>query len=121
MWAPVGQTPVVRSAGRHVSTNLISAVAVQGAMWLTVYGESLNAARFVGFCRRLLDDVGGSVVLVDEADLQVVRWSPGLAVVVAPVLAAAGAAAGAGGGCGWRVRVAGACCSELPRSDVYRE
>ena len=64
MWAPVGQTPVVRSAGRHVSTNLISAVAGQGTMWFTVYGESLNAARFVGFCRRLLDDVGGPAVLV---------------------------------------------------------
>ena len=74
-----------------------------GAMWFAVYGESLNVARFVGFCRRLLDDVGGSVVLVGEADLQVVRWSPGLAVVVAPVLA------GAGGGCGWRVLVAPSC------------
>ena len=63
-WAPVGQAPVVTSTGRHVSTNLISAVAVQGAMWFAVYGESLNAARFIDFCRRLLDDVGGPVVLV---------------------------------------------------------
>ena len=102
-WVPVGQTLVVRSAGRLVSTSLISVVAVLGVMWFAVCGESLNVAWFVGFCRWLLDDVGGSVVLVGEADLQVVRWSPGLAVVVAPVLAAvvapvlAGAAAG--GGC----------------------
>jgi transposase len=63
-WAPVGQTPVVRSTGARHSINMISAITAQGAMFFSTFTGGLNAERFIGLCRDLLHDDGGTVFLV---------------------------------------------------------
>jgi transposase len=63
-WAPVGQTPVVRSTGARHSINMISAITAQGAMFFSTFAGKLNAERFISFCRDLLHDDGGIVFLV---------------------------------------------------------
>jgi transposase len=55
---------VVTSTGQHISINMISAVTARGALRFGVYDGTLNAARFIDFCRRLLAEVSGPVVLI---------------------------------------------------------
>lgn len=63
-WAPVGRTPVVRSTGgRHV-VNMISAITAKGALRFALFEDTLNAQRFIEFCRRLMHDAEGPVYLV---------------------------------------------------------
>jgi transposase len=67
-WAPVGQTPVVKTTGARHSINMISAITAQGALRFAVYSGNLTAAVFIDFCQRLLHDAGtnsaGPVYLV---------------------------------------------------------
>lgn len=63
-WAPVGQTPVVASTGQRHAINLISVITAQGALRFSVVEGTLNAARFIEFCQRLLHDATGPVFLV---------------------------------------------------------
>jgi transposase len=63
-WAPVGQTPVVAATGDRFGINLISAVAANGALRFAAYEGSLNGPVFIDFCRRLLADTPGRVLLV---------------------------------------------------------
>jgi transposase len=63
-WAPVGQTPVVTTTGRHIKVNLISAVTARGALRFAVYGDTFNAAVFIDFCQRLVHDTPGPAYLV---------------------------------------------------------
>jgi DDE superfamily endonuclease len=63
-WAPVGHTPVVAATGDRFGVNLIAAVAAKGKLRFAAYDGSLNGSVFIDFCRRLLDDTLGPVVLV---------------------------------------------------------
>jgi transposase len=63
-WAPVGRTPVVAATGDRFGVNLISAVTAKGALRFAAYDGNLNAPTFIDFCRRLLHDTPGPVVLV---------------------------------------------------------
>jgi hypothetical protein len=46
-WAPMGQTPMVKSTGARFSLNLISAISVQGLMrFMTVEGKLNGAIRW---------------------------------------------------------------------------
>lgn len=63
-WAPVGQTPVVRTTGARHSINMISAVTAKGAMHFTTFTGKMDAAVFIDYCRDLLADDGGTVFLV---------------------------------------------------------
>jgi transposase len=63
-WAPVGRTPVVATTGDRFGVNLISAVTAKGALRFAAYEGSLNGLVFIDFCRRLLHDAPGPVVLV---------------------------------------------------------
>jgi transposase len=63
-WAPVGQTPVVRTTGKRHSVNLISAVTPAGTLRFAVIDGTLNGPTFIGFCRRLLHDTPGPVFLI---------------------------------------------------------
>jgi transposase len=63
-WAPVGHTPVVAATGDRFGINLISAVSAKGALRFGAYEDSLNGAVFIDFCRRLLHDTSGPVLLV---------------------------------------------------------
>jgi transposase len=63
-WAPVGQTPVVRTTGARDSINLISAISAQGALRFSTYEGKLVSAVFIDFCKRLLHDAKGPVFLI---------------------------------------------------------
>ena len=63
-WAPVGQTPVIATTGARFSVNLVSAVSPKGRLRFSVVPGTLTAPRFIEFCRRLLHDADGPVVLI---------------------------------------------------------
>jgi DDE superfamily endonuclease len=63
-WAPVGRTPVVATTGDRFAVNLISAVTAKGKLRFAAYEGSLNGPMFIDFCRRLLHDIPGPVLLV---------------------------------------------------------
>lgn len=63
-WAPVGQTPVIKTTGARFSVNLISAVTPKGKLRFSVVPGTLTAPKFIDFCRRLLHDTKGPVFLI---------------------------------------------------------
>ncbi len=63
-WAPVGQTPIVRTTGTRHSITMISAVTAKGAMPFTAFTGTMNADVFITYCRDLLHDDGGIVFLI---------------------------------------------------------
>ena len=63
-WSPAGQTPEVKNTGARYSVNMISAVSAKGALRFAVYEGNTNAATFIDFCKRLLNDAAGPVYLI---------------------------------------------------------
>jgi transposase len=63
-WAPVGQTPVVRTTGARLSVNMISAVTATGSFKYDIIHGSLDTAKFIDFCDKLLSDTHGPVFLI---------------------------------------------------------
>ena len=63
-WAPVGHTPVVRTTGTRLSVNMISAVTATGSFKYDIIHGSLDAAKFIDFCDKLLSDTHGPVFLI---------------------------------------------------------
>lgn len=63
-WAPVGQTPVVRTTGTRDSINLISVISAQGALRFAAYEGKFESITFINFCERLMDDTAGPVFLI---------------------------------------------------------
>jgi len=63
-WAPVGQTPVARTTGARLSVNMISAVTATGSFKYDIISGSLDTAKFIDFCDKLLSDTHGPVFLI---------------------------------------------------------
>lgn len=63
-WAPVGQTPVIQATGARFSVNMISAITPRGQLKFSIIDGTMNAAKFIDFCKRLLKDTDGPVVLI---------------------------------------------------------
>jgi transposase len=63
-WAPVGRTPVVTATGERKSVNMISAVSPGGQIHFDVFEGSMNAARFIEFCKKLVHDCPTPVFLI---------------------------------------------------------
>jgi transposase len=63
-WAPVGQTPVVRTAGARYRWNMISAVSARGDMRFMLTAKSVTAKVFVEFLRRLITGAKRPVYLI---------------------------------------------------------
>ena len=63
-WAPIGRTPVVEATGERKSVNMVSAIDTTGEIYFDVFTESMNAGRFIEFCRKLLEDCPAPVFLV---------------------------------------------------------
>src|SRR5947208_4760187 len=63
-WAPVGQTPVVAATGERKSVSMISAVSPRGEIHFDVFLGTVNAARFIEFCQKLLHDTTAPVFLI---------------------------------------------------------
>lgn len=63
-WAPVGQTPVVVGTGEKKWVNMISAVSPRGEIHFDVFLGTMNAQRFIEFCKKLLHDATTPVFLI---------------------------------------------------------
>ena len=63
-WAPVGQTPVVRPAGQRLAIMMVSAVSPRGELRFRVHEGTMDATRFIEFCRGLLHDIDRPVFLI---------------------------------------------------------
>jgi|GEM_PF-670417 len=63
-WAPVGQTPVVRTTGARYRWNRISAVSARGDMRFMLTAKSVTAKVFVEFLRRLITGTQRPVYLI---------------------------------------------------------
>src|SRR5215211_6190496 len=55
-WAPVAQTPAVRTTGARFGLNMISAISAQGALRFSILTGTLTAAGFIAFLTRLTHD-----------------------------------------------------------------
>ena len=63
-WGLRGRTPEVPTSGRRQSVSAISAVSARGEFWYEIYGERLNATRFVELLRHFIRRRRGRVFLV---------------------------------------------------------
>lgn len=63
-WAPQGQTPVVRSTGRRVSVQILSAVGAGGQLHFMLHDGRTTAEVFVKFLKQLMAGQTRRVILV---------------------------------------------------------
>jgi len=63
-WAPIGQTPVVKSTGARFSINLLSAISPRGDLRFICSKGTLTASVFVDFLKRLLLKEDNPVFLI---------------------------------------------------------
>ena len=63
-WAPAGKTPRVKTTGARFSRNVIGAIGPKGTFRFMTFQGGMNAARFIAFLRRLLEDETRTVHLV---------------------------------------------------------
>jgi transposase len=65
-WAAKGVTPVVKTTGARFSLNMVSAVTAAGLLRFSTFTGTMNAEKFIGFCKRLMADTAGPVFLIVE-------------------------------------------------------
>ncbi|MBS1936925.1 MAG: IS630 family transposase [Bacteroidetes bacterium] len=53
-WAPIGQTPVIKTTGRREKVNCISAISKKGELRFMLYQERFTGAVFTEFLRRFM-------------------------------------------------------------------
>lgn len=53
-WAPKGETPIIRTTGKRIKVNCISAVNNNGTMRFMLYEGNFNSERFIEFLKRML-------------------------------------------------------------------
>ncbi len=63
-WAPIGQTPVVKSTGARYSINLVSAISSKGAMRFMGIEGRMNSKKFILFLKRLIFKANHSIYLI---------------------------------------------------------
>ncbi len=63
-YAPRGKTPVRRTMGKRLSTNMISSITNQGKVEFMIYSGTMNADRFLKFLRQLIKNRGRKIYLI---------------------------------------------------------
>lgn len=63
-WAPVGQTPTIKTSGLREKVNCISAISNQGLIRFMLYDERFTGKLFVKFLQRLMHKQTGNVTLI---------------------------------------------------------
>jgi transposase len=63
-WAPVGETPIIKTTGRRQKVNCISAISNQGKMRFMLFEEKFTALVFIDFLKRLLHKQKQPVTLI---------------------------------------------------------
>lgn len=56
-WAPVGRTPVVTSTGARIAIKMVSAISPRGELRFPVHEGTMDAVRFIEFCKGMLHDI----------------------------------------------------------------
>ncbi len=64
MWAPCGQTPVLRVPLTRDHLSAISGITLDGRLFMQVRPASYDAAAVVGFLRVLLRKLSGNIVVI---------------------------------------------------------
>jgi transposase len=63
-YAPKGKTPVRRTMGKRLSTNMISSITNQGKVEFIIYSGTMNADRFLKFLRQLIKNRERKIYLI---------------------------------------------------------
>ncbi len=63
-WAPIGQTPVIRSTGARFGFNVISVVSPKGLMRFRIFNGKFNTDVFIDFIKSLLRDIDGMIFMI---------------------------------------------------------
>lgn len=63
-YAPIGQTPVVRTEAKHIKINMLSAISNRGKLRFMLYKDNMNSAKLIDFMRRLVHDSKKKVFLI---------------------------------------------------------
>ena len=63
-YAPIGQTPVVKVESKKMKINMLSAISNSGKLRFIIYKDSMNANKFIDFCRRLIYDIEKKVFFI---------------------------------------------------------
>jgi transposase len=63
-WAPVGETPIIKTTGTRFKLNMISAVNAMGTLRFMITEENLNSDVFIEFLKGLLHDESRPVFLI---------------------------------------------------------
>ena len=63
-YAPIGQTPVVRTESKHIKINMLSAISNRGKLRFVLYKDNMDADKLIDFMRRLVHDSKKKVFLV---------------------------------------------------------
>lgn len=63
-YAPIGNTPVVRTEAKHIKINMLSAISNRGKLRFVLYKDNMNADKLIDFMRRLIHDSMHKVFLV---------------------------------------------------------
>jgi transposase len=63
-WAPMGNTPVVRSTGSRFGINLISAISPRGELRFKTIQGTMNTDTFLEFLKALIHDAANPVFLI---------------------------------------------------------
>ena len=63
-YAPIGQTPVVKTEAKHFKINMLSAISNRGKLRFVLYKDNMNADKLIDFMRRLVHDSKKKVFLI---------------------------------------------------------
>lgn len=63
-YAPIGQTPVVKTEAKHIKINMLSAISNRGKLRFVLYKENMNSDKLIDFMRRLVHDTRRKVFLI---------------------------------------------------------
>ena len=63
-WAPIGRTPVVAATGERTVVNMVSAISPRGELHFDLFEGTMNAAGFIEFCKKLVQDCPTPVFLI---------------------------------------------------------
>ena len=63
-WAPVGETPIIKTTGRRQKVNCISAINNNGQLRFMLYDERFTGLVFVSFLKRLMHKQSKSITLI---------------------------------------------------------
>jgi transposase len=63
-YAPKGETPIRKTMGKRLSTNMISSVTNQGRVEFMIYSGTMNADRFLKFLRQLIKNKNRKIYLI---------------------------------------------------------